>query len=103
MILFGLTGVTISISLFGLARTFPVMLAVRCIAGGMNGNVAVIKASLGDLTDETNMTDAFALYGMTWTLGSIFGNALGGALAHPAQRFGWKSQFWTDYAFLLRA
>lgn len=102
VIVFGLSGVAISISLFGLSRSYAVMLLFRCIAGGLNGNVAVIKASLGDLTDETNSTEAFALYGMTWTLGSIFGNALGGALSHPAQRFGWTGAVWSAYPFLLR-
>jgi hypothetical protein len=27
------------------------MLVTRCLSGALNGNVAVIKASLGDITD----------------------------------------------------
>lgn len=67
------------------------MLFFRCLSGALNGNVAVIKASLGEITDETNSTDAFALYALTWTVGSILGTALGGALAHPVQR--WPALF----------
>ncbi|WOO84455.1 Major facilitator-type transporter psiT2 [Vanrija pseudolonga] len=71
----------------GLATNFWTMLFFRCLSGALNGNVAVIKASLGEITDETNSTDAFALYALTWTVGSILGTALGGALAHPVQRW----------------
>ncbi|KAL1406880.1 hypothetical protein Q8F55_006289 [Vanrija albida] len=71
----------------GLATSFWTLLLFRCLSGALNGNVAVIKASLGEITDETNATDAFALYALTWTVGSILGTALGGALAHPAQRW----------------
>jgi hypothetical protein len=49
------------------------MIIVRCLSGALNGNVAVIKAAIGDITDETNSTDAFALYGLTWTVGAIVG------------------------------
>lgn len=94
------------------------MIVVRSISGALNGNVAVsqakfqpvivltplqvIKASLGDITDESNWTEAFAMYGLTWTVGSIIGcvplsirtvvykrhsNAMGGTLSHPYERF----------------
>lgn len=55
------------------------MIVVRCLSGALNGNVAVIKAAIGDITDETNSTDAFALYGLTWTVGSIVGYVLTGS------------------------
>lgn len=57
----------------GLSKTFWFMIVVRCLSGALNGNVAVIKAAIGDITDETNSTDAFALYGLTWTVGAIVG------------------------------
>jgi hypothetical protein len=60
----------------GLSTTFWFMIVVRCLSGALNGNVAVIKAAIGDITDETNSTDAFALYGLTWTVGSIVGYVL---------------------------
>ena len=49
------------------------MIVIRSFSGALNGNVAVIKASLGDITDESNSTEAFAMYGLTWTVGSIIG------------------------------
>lgn len=93
------------------------MIVVRCLSGALNGNVAVIKAAIGDITDETNSTDAFALYGLTWTVGAIvgyvrnsnksaadFSNAMGGYLSHPYEQlpslFGSVELFKT-YPYLL--
>ena len=63
------------------------MIVVRSLSGALNGNVAVIKAAIGDITDETNSVDAFAMYGLTWQTGAIIGNAVGGTLSHPYERF----------------
>jgi hypothetical protein len=49
------------------------MIVIRCLSGALCGNVAVVRASLGDLTDESNSTEAFAMYGLTWTIGAIVG------------------------------
>ncbi|WVW83031.1 hypothetical protein I302_105048 [Kwoniella bestiolae CBS 10118] len=87
VILFGLMGVVVSGSLFGLATSFWMMIVFRSLSGALNGNVAVIRAAIGDVTDSTNSTDAFAMYGLTWTVGAIIGNALGGSLSHPFERF----------------
>lgn len=49
------------------------MIVIRSLSGALNGNVAVIEASLGEITDETNSTEAFALYGLMWAVGSVIG------------------------------
>ncbi|AAW41597.2 expressed protein [Cryptococcus deneoformans JEC21] len=87
VLLLGLTGVAISGSLFGLASSFWMMILFRSLNGALNGNVAVVKAAIGDITDESNSTEAFAMYGLTWTVGSMIGNAMGGLLSHPFERF----------------
>ncbi|OWZ34735.1 hypothetical protein C343_01229 [Cryptococcus neoformans C23] len=87
VLLLGLTGVAISGSLFGLANSFWTMIFFRSLSGALNGNVAVVKAAIGDITDESNSTEAFAMYGLTWTMGSMIGNAMGGLLSHPFERF----------------
>lgn len=33
----------------------------------------MVKAAIGDITDESNSTEAFAMYGLTWTVGSMIG------------------------------
>ncbi len=49
------------------------MILFRSLSGALNGNVAVVKAAIGDITDDSNSTEAFALFGLTWTVGSIIG------------------------------
>ncbi|WVO13940.1 hypothetical protein L204_101565 [Cryptococcus depauperatus] len=87
VLLFGLVGIAITGPLFGLARSLWTMILFRSLCGALNGNVAVIKAAIGDITDESNSTEAFAMYGLAWTVGSMVGNALGGVLSHPYERF----------------
>ncbi|BEI81134.1 hypothetical protein CcaverHIS002_0202940 [Cutaneotrichosporon cavernicola] len=103
VILCGLLGVAVSIAGFGLATSFWAALFLRCLAGAWSGNVAVIKASLGDITDDSNATDAFALYGLTWTIGGILGNALGGGLAHPAELWPgiFQAPVWAKHPYFL--
>lgn len=115
VLLCGLLGVAVSIAglcvpppsaadISGLATSFWAALLLRSLAGAWCGNVAVIKASLGDITDESNATDAFALYGLTWTIGGTLGTALGGGLARPADR--WPEAFaaplWHTHPYFLR-
>ncbi|KAF5334851.1 hypothetical protein D9758_014286 [Tetrapyrgos nigripes] len=57
----GLVGVIISVLGFGLSTSLGMMIATRCIAGVMNGNVVVVKTMLAEITDETNQARAFAL------------------------------------------
>ena len=71
----------------GLSTNFAMMIITRCLSGALCGNVAVVRAALGDITDETNSTEAFAMYGLTWTVGSIIGTSLGGTLSRPYDRF----------------
>lgn len=90
----------------GFSVSFWQMIFTRCLAGALNGNVAVVRAALGDITDDTNSTDgepgiplphqsthlmsgcgaAFAMYGLVWVVGSIVGNTIGGFLSHPVER-----------------
>ena len=94
------------------------MIVARSLSGALNGNVAVIKASLGDITDESNSTEAFALYGLTWTVGIdhwvsmrhrtlliLLSNSIGGLFSHPYERmpsvFGGITLFQT-FPYLLR-
>ncbi|CAE6365194.1 unnamed protein product [Rhizoctonia solani] len=83
----GLCGVIGSTILFGLSKSFTMMLISRALSGALNGNVAVIKSVLGEITDETNRGVAFAYLPLCWSLGSLLAPALGGFLSHPAERY----------------
>ena len=55
---------------FGLSRSFPAVVASRSIAGLLNGNVGILKAMMGEITDDTNSGQGFAFIPMAWTIGS---------------------------------
>ncbi|KAG9091891.1 hypothetical protein FS749_016163 [Ceratobasidium sp. UAMH 11750] len=87
VILFGLSGVALSTTNFGLSNTFIWMMMARTIAGIFSGNVAVVHSVLGEITDDTNSRIAFPLYGLCWPIGAIIGPLVGGSLSHPIPRF----------------
>ncbi|KAG9127535.1 hypothetical protein FRC07_012551 [Ceratobasidium sp. 392] len=100
VILFGLSGVALSTTIFGLSNTFIWMMMARTIAGIFSGNVAVIHSVLGEITDDTNSNIAFPLYGLCWPIGAIIGPLIGGSLSHPLPRFSHVFPSWT-HGFLL--
>ncbi|GAA5893320.1 hypothetical protein JCM8208_004408 [Rhodotorula glutinis] len=87
VLIIGLTGVTLSIVSFGLSKSFTGLVISRCMGGALNGNVAVIKSVLGEITDESNQGRAFSFLPLAWSLGSVIGPLLGGYLSHPADNF----------------
>ncbi|BGP39315.1 hypothetical protein JCM10449v2_003253 [Rhodotorula kratochvilovae] len=87
VLIIGLTGVTVSIVSFGLSKSFTGLVVSRCLGGALNGNVAVIKSVLGEITDESNQGRAFSFLPLAWSLGSVIGPLLGGYLSHPADHF----------------
>ncbi|KPV72186.1 uncharacterized protein RHOBADRAFT_56008 [Rhodotorula graminis WP1] len=87
VLIIGLTGVTLSIVSFGLSKSFAGLVVSRCMGGALNGNVAVIKSVLGEITDESNQGRAFSFLPLAWSLGSVIGPLLGGYLSHPADNF----------------
>lgn len=80
VLLIGLCGSFLSVNAFGFAKSFPQMVAARSIAGLMNGNIAILKSVLAEVTDESNQARAFSLIPLCFAVGSIVGNALGGWL-----------------------
>ncbi|BGP47414.1 hypothetical protein JCM10450v2_003266 [Rhodotorula kratochvilovae] len=87
VLIIGLTGVTVSIVSFGMSESFAGLVVSRCLGGALNGNVAVIKSVLGEITDESNQGRAFSFLPLAWSLGSVIGPLLGGYLSHPADHF----------------
>ncbi|GJJ08256.1 hypothetical protein Clacol_002466 [Clathrus columnatus] len=76
-------GIALCTTWFGLSRTLWSALAARCIAGLLAGNIAVIHSTLGELSDETNQSIIFPIYGLVWPLGGIIGPLIGGTFSHP--------------------
>ncbi|KAJ9474673.1 putative membrane protein [Pseudozyma hubeiensis] len=110
VLLMGLSGVAVSAILFGFGQSFVWIVLARAMAGATNGNVAIVKSVMAELTDESNQARAFGLLPLTWTVGCLVGPLLGGFLSRPAEKYpeifvgggwvGWGG-VWERYPFLL--
>ncbi|KAJ7183235.1 member of major facilitator superfamily multidrug-resistance, DHA1 sub-family [Mycena filopes] len=87
VILIGLLGLSASMYCFGLSRTFWGLVLSRCLNGALNGNIGVLKSIIAEMTDSTNIAQAYAVMPISWSTGVILGPVIGGFLAKPADRF----------------
>ncbi|KAJ7236260.1 major facilitator superfamily multidrug-resistance, DHA1 sub-family [Mycena haematopus] len=104
VILTGLLGLSISMFCFGLSRTFWGLVVSRSLNGALNGNIGVIKSIVAELTDSTNIAQAYAIMPLAWSTGSTLGPIIGGSLAQPAERFPdifGNNQFLRKYPYFL--
>ncbi|KAF9237650.1 major facilitator superfamily domain-containing protein [Melanogaster broomeanus] len=103
VVLIGLLGSSLSNFSFGLSRTFGALVISRCIAGFLNGNVGVMKSIIGDITDHTNLPQAFAMLHPIFCLGQTIAPLYGGALARPQDRWPelFSGEFWAKYPYFL--
>ncbi|KAI5981489.1 major facilitator superfamily domain-containing protein [Pisolithus marmoratus] len=103
ILLVGLMGLSLSNLCFGLSRTFWALVASRCIAGALNGNVGVMKSIIGEITDNTNMAQAFALIPIIFSVGASIAPLFGGGLAKPHDHWPelFSGSFWIHYPYFL--
>ncbi|KAF9515288.1 hypothetical protein BS47DRAFT_1484656 [Hydnum rufescens UP504] len=125
VICIALLGVTLSITCFGLSRTFGALILSRSLAGLTSGNIVVIKSAIGGLADSTDVVQAFQYLPLCWNIGQTIGyfprsseqrsmhsphplndprSLIGGYLSNPSQRFPrtfGDSAFWRTYPYLL--
>ncbi|MCO5585712.1 hypothetical protein L7F22_039648 [Adiantum nelumboides] len=87
VLLIGMSGVAVSTLAFGLSKTFLSMILARSISGLMNGNVAVLKSVLGEITDNSNQARCFVLLPVSFAIGSIIGPSIGGSLSTQSRLF----------------
>lgn len=59
VILVGLFGVALSIVSFGLSKEFWMIILSHCAQGALNGNMGVVKCNMTEITDASNMAQAF--------------------------------------------
>ncbi|KAI1797331.1 MFS general substrate transporter [Ganoderma leucocontextum] len=100
----GLMGLSLSMYCFGLSRTFWGAVISRSLNGALNGNIGVMKSMLAEITDSTNIAQAYAFMPIAWSTGATLGPAIGGTLSHPAERhpdiFG-QYEFLKKYPYFL--
>ncbi|KAJ7595442.1 member of major facilitator superfamily multidrug-resistance, DHA1 sub-family [Mycena floridula] len=87
VILTGLIGLSVSMYCFGMSTTFWGLVLSRCLNGALNGNIGVIKSIMAEITDSTNISQAYGYQPIAWSTGGVLGPMIGGALARPAEQF----------------
>ena len=90
VIIGGSFGAGVFVALFGFSRSLFGLIVCRGMAGAvrqshrvcstqtlnfikLTGNVTAIKATLSELTDETNKARAYSLLPLSWLIGSVIG------------------------------
>lgn len=75
-----------SICVIGFGFSFNMWWAMvaRFLHGLVNGNVAVAKTVIADITDDTNRAIGFAAISASYGIGGFLGPAIGGVLYDPA-------------------
>ncbi|KAI9060994.1 MFS general substrate transporter [Trametes sanguinea] len=104
VIMTGLMGLSISMYCFGLSRTFWGAVISRSLNGALNGNIGVMKSMLAEITDPTNIAQAYAFLPIAWSTGATLGPIIGGSLSKPAERFPslfGNSEFFKTYPYFL--
>ena len=79
---FGLAGEVLAG--FGLVAGVATLVASRMLAGAMGGNIATAQAYVADVTPVDRRAASLGLIGAAFSLGFIFGPAIGGILASDA-------------------
>jgi len=79
-----LAGSAVAYVLLGLAETVPELLFSRLVGGLMAGNIPVAFAAAADVTSGKDRSMIMGRVGAAFSLGFIFGPAIGGLLAGPA-------------------
>ncbi|KIY74331.1 MFS general substrate transporter [Cylindrobasidium torrendii FP15055 ss-10] len=87
ILILGPLGLSFAMVGFGLSNKFWLLVLFRCLQGVFNGNIGVAKTVIAELTDDTNVGDAFAVTPFLWSVGVTIGPILGGLLANPQDRW----------------
>ncbi len=77
VILLGLIGNSLSMLSFGISHSLTWALVSRSMCGFLNGNIAVSKCVIGEVTDKTNQAKGFSLFGLAFGAGIIIGPTIG--------------------------
>lgn len=78
-----LAGSAVAYLMLGMAETVPALLFSRLVGGLMAGNIPVAFAAASDVTSGKDRSMIMGRVGAAFSLGFIFGPAIGGLLAGP--------------------
>ena len=103
ILMFGLVSNTIFLISFGLASALWMAIAVRFLAGAGNGNIAVTRAYIGDISTREQLPGRMGMIGASFGLGFMIGPFVGGVLTDPANAFGgpFDTEWWAAHPYFL--
>ena len=103
VIMFGLLSNTIFFIAFGLAQGLWFALIVRFLAGAGNGNIAVARAYIGDVSTDEQLKARMGVIGAAFGLGFMVGPFIGGILTDPYSNFGgyFETSWWESHPYFL--
>ena len=102
VLMVGLVGNTVFFTMFGFANTLLLALSARFLAGVFNGNLAVARAYIGDVSTPQQLATRMGLIGAAFGLGFTFGPFIGGELSDPAARWSWfENTIFDSHPYLL--
>ena len=102
VLMIGLVGNTVFFTMFGLANTLFIALVARFLAGVFNGNIAVARAYIGDVSTPKQLATRMGLIGAAFGLGFTIGPFIGGELSNPASKWSFfESAIFETYPYLL--
>jgi len=103
VLMFGLASNTVFFVVFGLSGSLLMAIVARFLAGAGNGNIAVTRAYIGDISESEMIPRRMGMIGAAFGLGFMFGPFIGGILSDPASGIGgvFDSEFWMQYPYLL--
>lgn len=103
ILMFGLLCNTIFLISFGLASALWMAIAVRFLAGAGNGNIAVTRAYIGDISTREQLPARMGMIGASFGLGFMIGPFVGGILTDPASTFGglFATDWWEAHPYFL--
>ncbi|MEE2747794.1 MAG: MFS transporter [Candidatus Thermoplasmatota archaeon] len=103
VIMFGLISNTIFFISFGLSGSLWFALIVRFLAGAGNGNIAVARAYIGDISSPEQLKGRMGMIGAAFGLGFMIGPFIGGILTDPYTNFGglFLTPWWQAHPYFL--
>jgi DHA1 family tetracycline resistance protein-like MFS transporter len=102
VLMVGLVGNTVFFTAFGFSNTLLFALAMRFLAGVFNGNIAVARAYIGDVSTPKQLATRMGLIGAAFGLGFTIGPFIGGEFSSPAERWDFfAGSVFETYPYLL--
>ncbi|KAF2678803.1 MFS general substrate transporter [Lentithecium fluviatile CBS 122367] len=84
IILIGQINTMVTMLIWGFSTNLPMAITARALQGLGNGNVGILRTTVAELCPWKELQPrAFSIMPMVYTVGSIFGPTIGGALANP--------------------